>query len=324
MQLDSSVLGALRCFEAAGRLLSFTKAAEALNLTQSAVSQQIRHLEDRLGYVLFVRQPRGLKLTPKGEALFETTARALNDIQQTIQRLGLPNAPLQVNCLPSLALQWLMPRLMEFHRQQPDVSVRLKAEFQPLDRQSMDAEDIDVAVRYDPVRYSQLQADVLLDEYLIPVATPEYLAQHPGFSSGSSLDGVVLLHDASPWAGAAEFVEWRSWLEAFYPAWIAHLEGPQFNLSSLAIGAALNHQGIAMGRTALVYDEIRSGRLVNVFGKHVRAPARYILLSRRPDDRRVTIFSTWLKAECARFDTARMALLSPDMNPGPLKLHAKE
>ncbi|MBD5801875.1 Glycine cleavage system transcriptional activator [Azoarcus sp. Aa7] len=312
MQLDSSVLGALRCFEAAGRLLSFTRAAESLNLTQSAVSQQIRHLEDRLGYLLFVRQPRRLKLTPKGEVLFETTTHALGDIQRTIRRLGLPNAPLQVNCLPSFALQWLMPRLTEFHRQQPEVSVRLKAEFQTLDRHAMDAEDIDVAVRYDPVRYSQLQAEVLLDEYLIAVATPEYLAQHPGFCSGASLDGAVLLHDASPWTGAAEFVEWRTWLEAFHPEWIAHLEGPQFNLSSLAIGAALNHQGVAMGRTALVYDEIRSGRLVNVFGKHVRAPARYVLLSRRPDDRRVAIFSTWLKAEFARFDTSRMALLSPD------------
>lgn len=315
MQLDSSVLGALRCFEAAGRLLSFTKAAESLSLTQSAISQQIRHLEDRLGYLLFVRQPRGLKLTPNGEALFETTTRALDDIQQTIRRLDLPNAPLQVNCLPSFALQWLMPRLTEFHRQQPDVSVRLKAEFQALDRQAMDAEDIDVAVRYDPVRYNRLQADVLLDEYLIAVATPEYLARHPGFSSGASLDGVVLLHDASPWVGAAEFVEWRTWLEAFHPAWIAHLDGPQFNLSSLAIGAALNHQGVAMGRTALVYDELMSGRLVNVFGRHVRAPARYVLLSRRPDDPRVAIFSTWLQAEFARFDISRTALLSPDAIP---------
>lgn len=312
MQLDSSVLGALRCFEAAGRLLSFTRAAESLNLTQSAVSQQIRQLEDRLGYLLFLRQPRSLKLTPKGEALFETTTRALDDIQQTIRRLDLPNAPLQVNCLPSFALQWLMPRLTEFHRQQPDVSVRLKAEFQALDRQAMDAEDIDVAVRYDPIRYNRLQADVLLDEYLIAVATPEYLTRHPGLSSGVSLDGVVLLHDASPWVGAAEFVEWRTWLEAFHPAWIAHLDGPQFNLSSLAIGAALNHQGVAMGRTALVYDELMSGRLVNVFGRHVRAPARYVLLSRRPDDPRVAIFSSWLKAEFARFDTSRMALLSPD------------
>lgn len=312
MQLDASLLGALRCFEAAGRLLSFTRAAESLNLTQSAVSQQMRHLEARLGYLLFVRQSRSLKLTPKGEALFETTTRALGDLQQTIQRLGLSNAPLQVNCLPSFALQWLMPRLTEFHRQQPEVSVRLKAEFQALDRQSMDVDGIDVAVRYDPARYRHLQADVLLDEYLFAVATPAYLAQHPRFAAGESMADVVLLHDASPWVGAAEFVEWRTWLEVFRPAWLPHRDGPQFNLSSLAIGAALNHQGVAIGRTALVYDEIMSGRLVNVFGSHVRAPARYMLLSRGAEDHRVSIFSTWLKAECARFDVARLAMLGPN------------
>lgn len=310
MRLDGSLLGALLCFEMAGRLLSFTKTAQAFNLTQSAVSQQIRQLEGRLGYPLFVRQARGLKMTEKGEILFETMSRAFIDINRTLQELGMPNAPLQVSCLPSLALQWLMPRLMEFHQQQPNVLVRLKAEFQMLDRHAMDTDDIDVAVRYDPIQYSRLHADVILDEYLFPVATPQYLAQHPSFATGRSLDGVVLLHDAAPWAGAAEFVEWHTWLEAAHPEWAEHLDGPQFNLSSLAISAALNHQGVAMGRTALVYDEIMSGRLVNVFGKHVQAPARYMLLSRKPDDQRVAVFSDWLKAECKRFDEARMRLLS--------------
>ncbi|WP_425330323.1 LysR substrate-binding domain-containing protein [Trinickia soli] len=310
MRLDGSLLGALLCFEMAGRRLSFTKTAQAFNLTQSAVSQQIRQLEGRLGYPLFVRQARGLKMTEKGEILFETMSRAFIDINRTLQELGMPNAPLQVSCLPSLALQWLMPRLMEFHQQQPNVLVRLKAEFQMLDRHAMDTDDIDVAVRYDPIQYSRLHADVILDEYLFPVATPQYLAQHPSFATGRSLDGVVLLHDAAPWVGATEFVEWHTWLEAAHTEWAEHLDGPQFNLSSLAISAALNHQGVAMGRTALVYDEIMSGRLVNVFGKHVQAPARYMLLSRKPDDQRVAVFSDWLKAECKRFDEARMRLLS--------------
>ncbi|MFC4707675.1 LysR substrate-binding domain-containing protein [Paraburkholderia caffeinitolerans] len=309
MRLDGSILGALHCFETAGRLLSFTKTAQAFNLTQSAVSQQIRHLEERLGYALFVRQARGLKMTEKGEALLDTMSSAFADINRTLQELGMSNAPLQVSCLPSFALQWLMPRLSEFHRQQPKVSVRLKAEFQILDRQAMDADDIDVAVRYDPVQYSRLHADVIMDEYLFPVATPEYLAKHPACANGESLEDVVLLHDASPWVDAPEFVEWRTWLEEFRPAWTQYLDGPQFNFSSLAITAALNHQGVAMGRAALVHDEIRSGRLVNVFGKHARAPARYMLLSRQPDDPRTAAFSNWLKGECARFDDARMQLL---------------
>ncbi|WP_028222321.1 LysR family transcriptional regulator [Paraburkholderia oxyphila] len=309
--LDSSILGGLRCFETAARLLSFTKAAQSLNLTQSAVSQQIRNLEDRLGYPLFLRQSRGLVLTAKGKVLFDSTTKAFFDIDCALQRLALSDAPLHLSCLPSFALQWLMPRLTEFHRQQPDVSVRLEAEFQTLDEKEMEALDIDVAVRYDPVAYTHIHADILLDECLVAVATSEYLAEHPAFATGVSLDGVVLLHDAAPWIGAASFVEWRTWLEAHKPEWLPHLEGPQFNLSSLAISAALNHQGVAMGRGALVFNEIKSGRLVNVFDKQVTAPARYVLLSRQPDDRRVAIFSSWLKAECARFDIERRQLLAP-------------
>ena len=308
MQLDASMLGALRCFETAARLLSFTQAARALNLTQSAVSQKIRYLEDRLGYVLFVRQARSLKLTENGEALFETTARALGDIEATLQRLGISNAPLQVSCLPSFALQWLMPRLTDFHRQEPDVSVRLKAEFQSVDRQSMRADDIDVAVRYDPTQYAEVKADVLFDEYLVAVATPAYLATHPGLADGSSFDGVVFLHDASPWDGATEFIEWRTWMDANRPGSVQNIDGPQFNLSSLALAAALNHQGVAIGRSALVHDDLQGGRLVPI-GKPVRSPARYVLLSRDPFDRRTTIFCEWIQQECRRFDGARFGAL---------------
>lgn len=310
MHLNTSILGALRCFEVAGRQLSFTKAAHALNLTQSAVSQQIRQLEDRLGYPLFVRQARGIQLTVKGQILFDTASKAFLDINQTLQQLSLSDAPLQVSCLPSLALQWLLPRLTEFHVQQPSVTVRLRAEFQLLDQYAMNVDDIDVAIRYDPTHYSQLQADVILDEYLIAVASPEYLAQHPAFARGESLEGVVLLHDEAPWMGAPEFVEWRTWMEVARPEWVKHMGGLQFNLSSLAITAALNHQGVAMGRTALVYDELKSKRLVNVFGTYVKAPARYVLLSRQSKDLRVMAFTAWLKNECQRFDEQRRLLQS--------------
>lgn len=310
MPLNSSILGALRCFEAAGRLLSFTKAAEALNLTQSAVSQQIRHLEERLGYALFLRRHRTLMLTDKGKVLFECAARAFLDIEQTLKRLGMSDSPLQVNCLPSFALQWLMPRLVDFHRLQPEVTVRLKAEFQALDQHAMSADDIDVAIRFDPGQYEILHAEPILDEYLMPVASPEYLARHPGFAAGEWIGDVTLLHDSAPWAGAPEFIEWRTWLEAERPDWLGALGGVQFNLSSLAIGAALNHQGVAMARTALVLDEIRSGRLVKVFGRPVLAPARYMLLVQCEDDRRVAVFSRWLKEECRRFSELRQQLFA--------------
>ena len=310
MQLNASILGALKCFEVAGRQLSFTKAAQVLNLTQSAVSQQIRQLELRLGYPLFVREARGIRLTAKGQILFDSAGRAFLEISQTLAQLGLSNAPLQVSCLPSLALQWLLPRLTDFHLQQPEVVVRLKAEFQTVDLYAMSVDAIDIAIRYDPIDYSQIQAELLLDEHLIAVASPQYLVQHPAFSRGESLDGVVLLHDASPWMGAPEFIEWRTWMHSAQPQWVDCLDGLQFNLSSLAITAALNHQGVAMGRTALVYDELKSGRLVNVFGTAVKAPARYVLLLQQPQDPRVAIFVDWLKAECLRFAGLRKAMLS--------------
>ncbi len=309
MPLDASLLGGLRCFEVAARLLSFTKAAAELSLTQGAVSQHIRHLEDRLGYTLFVRKPRALSLTPKGETLFECTRNAFLGIETTLNHLGQSNAPLQINCSPSFALQWLMPRLVEFHRLYADIPVRLQAEFQTLDRHSMLAADIDVAIRFDPGQYDSMRAIPILDEYLLPVTTPEYLAAHPEFAAGRSLSGIQLLHDSSPWDGAPEFIEWRTWLEAARPEWLGAVPGPQFNLASLAISAALNHQGVAVARTALVYEELEHGRLVNVFNRLVPAPARYMLLTEREGDARVAAFSNWLMDECRRFSDARAKLL---------------
>lgn len=310
MQLHPSILANLRCFEVAARLLNFTKAAQALNLTQSAVSQQIRHLEENLGYPLFVRRHRSLILTDKGKVLFECASRTFLDIEQTLRRLEPSDAPLQVNCLPSFALQWLMPRLSDFQHLHPAIAVRLKAEFQTLDLHAMQADDIDVAIRFDPGQYGNLQAERILDEYLMPVATPQFLSEHPAFAAGQSLQGVTLLHDATPWSGAPEFIEWRTWMEAERPDWLAELGGIQFNLASLAIGAALNHQGVAMARTALVLDEIKSGRLVKVFDRLVPSAAHYMLLTQRAEDRRTAAFSLWLKEECHRFNDERRQLLS--------------
>ena len=309
MPLDSSLLSGLRCFEVAARLLSFTKAAAELSLTQGAVSQQIRHLEDRLGYALFTRQHRAIALTQKGATLFDCTSSAFLGIEKTLNHLGQSKAPLQINCSPSFALQWLMPRLTDFHRLHTDIPVRLKAEFQTLDRHSMLAEDIDVAIRFDPGQYETLRATPILDEYLLPVATPEYLAEHPEFAAGQSLAGIELLHDFSPWDGAPEFIEWRTWLEAARPDWLAAAAGPQFNLASLTISAALSHQGVAVARTALVYEELEQGRLINVFSRPVPAPARYMLLTEREEDARVAAFSNWLMDECHRFSEARAKML---------------
>ncbi|MCW0066484.1 LysR substrate-binding domain-containing protein, partial [Burkholderia pseudomallei] len=156
--------------------------------------------------------------------------------------------------------------------------MRLQAEFQSLDRHLMIENDIDVAIRYYPDSHQQASEEVILDEYLVAVATPDYVAAHPSLATGALTDDLTFLHDAEPWVGAPEYIEWRAWAAACFPDWVERGAGPQFNLSSLAISAGLNHQGIVMTRTILIQEELRSGRLVKAFEQTVRAPGRYVLL----------------------------------------------
>lgn len=310
LRLDSSILGALRCFEAAGQSLSFTRAATALSLTQSAVSQQIRQLEARLGYPVFVRQPRGLALTPKGAALYEATAKAFAELNRTLAQLSEPAATvLNVSCAPSFALQWLMPRLADFHRLHPDISVRLKAETDVVASFETTHGGADIAIGYLPTGGLPSDATILLEEYLVAAATPEYLRAHPPALDARWLESVKLLHDVEPWAGAPEFVEWQTWLRCMLPDGEVAADSPRlnFNLSSLAIGAALSHQGVVLGRTALIDDELSSGRLVDIFQRRTRAPAQYVLLCRDRGNARVDTFVAWLGEACVRFEQARAA-----------------
>jgi LysR family transcriptional regulator, glycine cleavage system transcriptional activator len=147
-----------------------------------------------------------------------------------------------------------------------------------------------------------------MEEVLMPVATSQYLSAHPGFAAGRSRDGVTLLHDAAPWDGAPEFIEWRCWKEAEKADWLGPVDGVQFNLASLAIVAALSHQGVAMARGALVAEDLKSGRLVNAFGRSTPAPARYVVLTRSKGDKRIRVFERWLRREGAEFE--RSALLT--------------
>ncbi|MFU8925016.1 LysR family transcriptional regulator [Acinetobacter puyangensis] len=299
MRLDMISLDALRTFEISAHELSFTKAALHLNITQSAVSQQIRMLESRLGYSLFIRLARSLVLTEKGKILFESISKSFYEINRTLNYLDEPNTQLQINCLPSFALQWLMPRLSTFYLNQTNIVIKLKAEFQELNHYQMQTDNIDLGIRFDPDGQTDLYTEILMDEYLIPVATPQYLKQHPLFAAGHSLENVTLLHDSMPWIDAPQYIEWRTWMENAKPEWLTDLGGIEFNLSSLAISAALNHQGVAIGRTALVYDDIVNGNLVNIFNLPVRSRASYKILYAEEQHAVIHTFLKWLKEESA-------------------------
>lgn len=310
-RLTPSLLAWLRCFEATVRCSSFTKAASELCVTQGAVSQQVKHLEDWLQRPLLLRTPRALVPTPEGQWLAVVLRESFHAIEGTLTQLrGKPeDQTTSLSCAPSFAMGWLTPRLGDFFRAHPDVNLRVLGEFHVLDRERMARDDVAAAVRFDLGEYRDLQATEFLDEWLIPVASPAFLAAHPQVQSPADLRAPMLLHDTSPWVGAGPYEEWAHWLA------LANVQVPQlakghhFNLSQLAVGAALAGQGIAMGRAALVLDDLAAGRLVALFGLPVMSRASYFFLAGMTPSTHVTLVQGWLAAQAALFRRQRDALL---------------
>lgn len=297
----------LRCFEAAARALSFTQAASELHLTQSAISQQVRELEDRLGVALFRRLPRRLVLTEEGEQLRIAVTAALDELELALSRLEDKGAerPLALNCYSSFALLWLMPRIGAFYRQYPEIGLRVSAEHHPLERATVLSQGIDAAIRYDLGDYRDLESTLLLDEYLLPVASPSFFDNNPKPQHPSQLDPSILLHDAMAWQGATPDAEWQHWLRAMGMQAAPLPHARLFNMAQLAVDAALDGQGIAMGRVALVFDHLVQGRLVPVLGPAVRSPAAYRLVHVAQPVSRVGLLSAWLHEECKKFRALR-------------------
>ena len=310
-RLFPSLLAWLRCFEAAARHGSFTRAAAELCITQGAVSQQVKQLETWLGRPLFVRTPRTLMPTPEGKWLAVVLRESFDAIESTLAQMRQPAeaATATLSCSPSFAMSWLTPRLGDFFRQHPHTGLRVFGEFHTLDRTRMVRDGVEAAVRFDLGGYRDLNATVFLDEWLIPVASPEFLARHPPITTPEDLHGDWLLHDGSAWDGADTYEEWQHWFAqrgAPPPPWAG---GQQFNLSQLALGAALAGQGIAMGRAALVLQDVKAGRLVPLLGRSVPSRAAYSFVTTTHPSPSMELVREWLLEEARRFGEERAQLL---------------
>lgn len=317
-KLSPSLLTWLRCFDAAARNNSFTKAAAELHVTQGSVSQQVKHLEEHLGVALFHRTRRSLVLSQDGFRLAMAVSQSfqvLDDALGHVRRSG-GNQALSLSCSPSFAMVWLTPRLGQLLRENPDLSVRVHGEFQALDRFRMEEEHIQAGIRFDPGNYSDLYAEKFLDEWLVPVVSPAFIAAHPEIKQPADLPSAFMLHDAVPWDNAPEYTEWNTWLEGVGSPLPATHDGQHFNLSQLAITAALTGQGVAMGRMALVLDDLIKGRLVPLFGTPVQSKASYYFISARQRIENVSNIEAWLQRESKRFQRARATWFktNPRMN----------
>lgn len=309
--LTPSILAWLRAFDAVARHASFTRAADELSVSQGAVSQQVKSLEQALRVPLFRRSASCMALTPEGRRLAAVVGTAYNSVRIVLEELTKPSSlgTVPLSCSPSFAIRWLTPRLPRLPIHYSEANVELIGEFHVLTRARMQSEGLEVAIRYDNANYPDLDATPFLDEYLLPVASPAFLARHPNIASVADLDGRLLLHDTRPWDGAQE-EEWQTYLNSTSLAIPNPSSGKRFNLSQLAITSALSDEGVAMGRLALVLDDLEAGRLVPIRGPVVRANAAYKFITAPDRKKRITAVEKWLEAESITFCTRRDAFLA--------------
>lgn len=311
--LFASLLTWLRGFNAAARTKSFTKAARELNVTQGSISQQVKNLESRLGVELFIRGAKQLSLTPEGEELHKAVELAYETLEKAVKSVRAPESIddyLNINCSPSFAMLWLVPRIGLLNRSYPDINVKIHGEFHMLDRYRMQQENTKVGIRFDTGGYTDLKATQFLDEWLIPVVTPVFYEKNKNAINNKYIASSLMLHDTCPWDSAPENAEWNHWLKhAGYETPKKH-NGAQFNLSQLALSATFSGQGIAMGRLALVYEDIKKGLLITPIPIAVKSQASYQYVSTDLDNESVQKIRNWLLKESLSFQDKSQNLLN--------------
>lgn len=293
-------LNALRAFEAAARHLSFTRAAAELNVTQTAVSHQIKGLEEQLGVQLFRRLPRGLLLTEEAQRYAPALRAAFEQIAAATEQLSTSRAagPLTLSTVPSFAAKWLVPRLGRFRDAHPEIDLRISASLRLVD---LVREDFDVAIRMGRGDYPGLRVDALFGEVMFPVCSPHLLAGPKPLSRPEDLRHHVLLHDVDVSASAFTAVPqaWRLWLERAGVQGIDVERGPVFQDSAMLLDAAAEGQGVALGRSALVAADLAAGRLVKPFDISLPFELTYYLVcpEATADRPKIAAFRAWLLAE---------------------------
>jgi LysR family glycine cleavage system transcriptional activator len=304
-------LNSLRAFEMASRHLSFSLAAAELNVTQSAISRQIKGLEGYLGVPLFRRLPRSLELTEQGRRFAAPLHEAFDQLHRATEMVFNEHrrTTLNINILPTLAMKWLIPRLLHFTAANPNIEVRMITSIRPIDFR---VEEIDVAIRVGPALKGQKKGmspidlvmtrdwtDVrsipILPDALVPVCAPSLLKNGPPIHSPADLRHYTLIHNASRAKG------WPYWLQmmGLDDAEIGHYTA--YGHFFMTIQAAIEGKGIALVPSVLIESELNSGSLVTVLENKQVSAGAYYLLCRESDwhSPKIKQFRDWLLKEAA-------------------------
>ena len=302
-------LNALNAFVVAARHGSFSKAAEELNVTPAAVSQQIRSLEELLGVQLFHRLNRGLALTDAGQAGLGQLKDGFQNITQAIDSIksGGEKRDLNIWMAPSFASKWLMPRMHRFIEKHPSIDLRISGSVSLIDSAatapSLSAEtlkehNVDVAIRFGSGNYPGCQVERLMEVDAMPLCSPSLLTEFASLPLTCPEDLLqhTLLHDETPYEGRPK---WSSWLDIAGLGGNAAAHNLYFNSVSLALAAAIEGQGVVLTLEQLAQDDVSKGRLVPLFDLPLNVDEAYhmVSLSSSESDSRVTAFKNWLLSE---------------------------
>jgi LysR family transcriptional regulator, glycine cleavage system transcriptional activator len=293
-------LNGLRAFEAAARHLSFTRAADELNVTQTAISHQIHRLEEQLGKRLFVRKSRALALTRDAADYLPAIRAAFDDLRRATVRLQRPDREglLTVSTTASLAAKWLVIRVASFQDAHPGIEVRITASPHLVDFQR---EEVDVAVRYGRGNWPGLRTQWLMAEDVFPVCSPTLLKGPKPLRRPEDLAHHTLLHTT---VGRED---WQLWLTAAgLPVSLALRRGLSFDQSFMALQAATDGLGVALSSKSLVDADIATGRLVIPFDVVLPADAGYYIVApeETADTTKIALFRDWLVRSVAKSSDA--------------------
>ncbi len=293
-------MNALKAFEAAARHDSFTRAGDELNVTQGAVSHQVKALEAELGLKLFIREPQRLVITEAGRDYLDVVRDALDRIAAGTDRLlQRQNAGvLTVSTSPNFAAKWLVHRLGRFAEQHPSIDLRVSAALHHVD---FAKEDVDMAVRHGDGSDTGLDITRLYTEELLPVCSPELLRGPHGLRQPADLVHHPLLH-------LDNRQDWSKWLDAAGVTGADLSRGPVLNQASIIIDAAVDGQGVALARTGLAAWDLLNGRLVRPFALTLPVSYAYWIVCPKATAKlpKIETFRNWILAEAAE-DRRRLA-----------------
>lgn len=279
---------ALRAFEAAARLGSLSKAADALSLTHGAISHQIKALEASVGVPLVERAGRGIRVTDEGERLATRVRGALAEIADAMREASERSNPrqLRVSVTPSFAARWLLPRLGKFLARHRDIDLDVRSSTALVDFRR---DDTDIAIRHGFGGWPDVHAEEILRDTFFPVCSPRLAPRLPRVPA--DLARHTLLRSDDEW--------WKPWFEAVGLDWPEPARGPIFNDSALMLQAAVEGQGIALARTSLLGNDVRNGLLVRLFDIDVPAARRYYIVypQRLAGSPKLALFRAWLLDE---------------------------